>query len=80
MGIIFSSTLNVLFPLQGRSRDVYGLWIYGSQGIFLGVMFHTPELRSTAGGSTQENLSLEAQKALTPASEGLGTQKQWIKP
>lgn len=58
MGIILSTTLNVLFPFQDHSRDVYGLWIYGSQGMFLGVMFRTPELRSTAGGSVQENLRL----------------------
>lgn len=58
MGIILSTTLNVLFPFQDHSGDVYGLWIYGSQGIFLGVMCHTPELWSTAGGSMQENLRL----------------------
>lgn len=83
MSVILSATLDVLLPFQDRSRDVYGWRIYGSQGIFSGVMFHASELRSTAGGSVQENRSLGAPKtkqkkllqSLTPASEGLGTQK-----
>lgn len=80
MGIILSTTLNVLFPFSRpfmRCLWIVDLWkpgdLFRSNVPYPRVTVNSWRLR--AGKS-----EAVSSKNLTPASEGLSIQKRWIKP